>query len=274
MLNCKKLRRQQPGKGALAYVHPEDAARRRGGLFVSATRATKVSDAEGNEYTAYILRCSYVENGGRVSWEVTRRYNDFFTLHTKLKRYGTVAAELPSRNPFAKMSSVVRSRESGLQEYVQAVLNHCSDKQCNYLAKFLQVQKNLPAYQEKALAADSTAAQPATSSQGHRATDGVDDEGQRGRSTASASGTSPGESSVHPLCILSVNPLQMCFQRLACRKLVAAAALSVVLIVCGGVACVCCGSCYEACEKHAARLRKAESACGRRSSAVVALLQG
>ena len=79
-----------------------------------------------------------MEDSGRVSWEVRRRYADFFTLNSKLKRYGAVVAELPSRNPFGKMSSVVRSREVGLQAYLQAVLSHCNDKQCNYLVKFLQ----------------------------------------------------------------------------------------------------------------------------------------
>jgi len=187
MLNCKKLRRQQPPhKGAApGYVHPEEAARRRAGLFVSATRATTAFDGEGNEYTAYVLRCSYVEKGARVSWEVERRYNDFFTLHTKLKRYGTVVAELPSRNPFAKMASVMRSRENGLQVYVQAVLNHCNDKQCNYLAKFLRVQKNLPTYQEKVLA-ENAAVLP-TAMQRHSATNVTDEDGQRGRKTASTS---------------------------------------------------------------------------------------
>lgn len=184
MLNCKKLRRQAAGMGATAaYVHPEDAARRREGLFVSATRGVTAFDTEGNEYTAYVLRCSYIEDGGRVSWEVKRRYNDFFTLHTKLKRYGAVVAELPSRNPFGKMSSVVRSREIGLQEYLQAVLNHCNDNQCTYLAKFLQVQKNLPSYQKRVEGKESEKAEE----QGHRDHDGPE-EWQRGRSTAGVSG--------------------------------------------------------------------------------------
>jgi len=188
MLNCKKLRRQQPQyKGAaLGYVHPEEAARRWAGLFVSATRAKTAFDSEGNEYTAYVLWCSYIEKGARVSWEVEQRYNDFFTLHTKLKRYGTVVQELPSRNPFAKMVLVMRSRENGLQVYIQAVLNHCKDKQCNYLANFLRVQKNLPTYQEKVLA-ENAAVLP-TAMQGHSATNVTDKDRQRGRNTASTTG--------------------------------------------------------------------------------------
>ena len=122
-----------------------------------------------------------------MSWEVRRRYNDFYTLHTKLKRYGAVVAELPSRNPFAKMASVVRSREIGLQEYLQAVLSHCNDKQCSYLAKFLSVQKNLPSYQARVQSKVSD--QPAQS-QGHRVAESLDGDGVRGRSTASESGTS------------------------------------------------------------------------------------
>jgi hypothetical protein len=196
MLDCKKLRRQAAGKsGTAAYVHPEDSARRREGLFVSATRGVTAFDTEGNEYTAYVLRCSYIEDGGRVSWEVKRRYNDFFTLHTKLKRYGAVVAELPSRNPFGKMSSVVRSREIGLQEYLLAVLNHCNDKQCSYLAKFLQVQKNLPSYQQR-VHADGADTQE-DEEHGHREIDGKE-EGQRGRSTAGASGNLPHVFSTSP----------------------------------------------------------------------------
>lgn len=182
MLICKKLRRQhavQETRTSACYVHPEHAGREEG-LFVSAARATAAVDDDGNEYTAYVLRCSYVEDGGRVSWEVKRRYNDFYTLHTKLKRYGAVVAELPSRSPFAKMSSVVRSRELGLQEYLQAVLNHCNDKQCSYLTKFLQVQKNLPNYRERV----RTNAGEERMAGGHIVDSGV----ERGRAQASQPG--------------------------------------------------------------------------------------
>jgi hypothetical protein len=191
MLICKKLRRQQHAGSeahrhpAAAYAHPERASRDEG-LFVSAARATAAVDDAGNEYTAYVLRCSYVENGRRVSWEVKRRYNDFCTLDTKLRRYGAVVAELPSRSPFAKMSSVVRSRELGLQEYLQAVLNHCNDKQCSYLTKFLQVQKNLPSYQERVQA--MAEAKPA-GAQCHPAHSvGADGERERGCSPAAQGG--------------------------------------------------------------------------------------
>ena len=112
-------------------------------------RAASAADVEGNEYTTYVVRCAYVEDGGRVSWEVRRRYQDFFMLHAKLRRYGAVAASLPVRHPFAKLASVVRHREVELHLYLQAILDHCNDKQCSYLAKFLQVQKNLPRYQER-----------------------------------------------------------------------------------------------------------------------------
>jgi hypothetical protein len=116
---------------------------RRDGLFVSVARGVTSFDTEGNQYTAYVLRCSNVVDDERVSWEVKRRFKEFFTLHTELKRCGTVVADLPYRNPFGMMSSVVRRREIGLQEYLQSVLNHCNDKQGTYLAKFLQVQKHL-----------------------------------------------------------------------------------------------------------------------------------
>lgn len=190
MLICKKLRRQHAGSEAHrhpagGYVHPERASRDEG-LFVSAARATAAVDEAGNDYTAYVLRCSYVENGGRVSWEVKRRYNDFSTLHTKLRRYGAVIAELPSRSPFAKMSSVVRSRELGLQEYLQAVLNHCNDKQCSYLTKFLQVQKNLPSYQERLQTTAEAKYAGAPCHPAHSV--GADGEPERGRSPASLGG--------------------------------------------------------------------------------------
>ena len=186
MLYCKKLRRcSGRGKGgSAAYIHPEAVSGRREGLFVSATRGVSSFDTEGNEYTAYVLRCSYVADGERVSWEVKRRYNDFFTLHTKLKRYGAVVAELPSRNPFGMMSSVVRSREIGLQEYLQSVLNHCNDKQCTYLAKFLQVQKNLPSYQERAQTSETGALQSVKET-GHVSNHGAT-QTERGRSAAAS----------------------------------------------------------------------------------------
>ena len=203
MLDCRKLRRHQPaaaGRGTkVGYMHPDEAeARRRRGLFVSGTRAVTAHDAEGSEHTVYVLRCSYIEDGARVSWEVRRRYNDFFTLHTKLKRYGAVVAELPSRNPFAKLSSVVRSREIGLQEYLQAVLSHCNDQQCSYLAKFLQVQKNLPSYHRlwpplpegEETVQTKGGARPAQA-QGHRADHSSRNDEQRGRSAESESGASP-----------------------------------------------------------------------------------
>eukprot|EP00287_Rhodomonas_sp_CCMP768_P008395 CAMPEP_0196726928 /NCGR_PEP_ID=MMETSP1091-20130531/8038_1 /TAXON_ID=302021 /ORGANISM="Rhodomonas sp., Strain CCMP768" /LENGTH=129 /DNA_ID=CAMNT_0042069433 /DNA_START=172 /DNA_END=557 /DNA_ORIENTATION=- len=60
-----------------------------------------------------------------------------------MKAYGAVHAELPSRNPFALMSSVIHAREKGLQEYLNQVLERCSDDQCHLLAKFLQVNKHM-----------------------------------------------------------------------------------------------------------------------------------
>ena len=190
MLICKKLRRQQPTAETRTtgrYVHPENASREEG-LFVSAARATAAADEEGNEYTTYVIQCSYVENGGRVSWEVKRRYTDFHTLHMKLKRYGAVVAELPSRSPFAKMASVVRSRELGLQEYLQAVLNHCNDKQCSYLTKFLQVQKNLPSYGERVRTGADGSEGRTAGAQCHPTKEGVDSHVERGRDPASQSG--------------------------------------------------------------------------------------
>ena len=130
--------------GAFAGSQPGGAR-----VLVLGARAVSAADVEGNEYTTYVVRCAYVEDGGRVSWEVRRRYQDFFMLHAKLRRYGAVAASLPGRHPFAKLASVVRHREVELHLYLQAILDHCNDKQCSYLAKFLQVQKNLPRYQER-----------------------------------------------------------------------------------------------------------------------------
>jgi len=55
---------------------------------------------------------------------------------------GAVHSDLPSRNPLAMMGAMVREkiereRERGLQDYLNAVLERCSDDQCLLLAKVM-----------------------------------------------------------------------------------------------------------------------------------------
>jgi hypothetical protein len=122
---------------------------------------------DGGDYTVYVLRCvmkgfnSRDSRGGSdpLTWDVRRRYSEFHELHTRLKALGTVNADLPSKNPLSKfLSKVVKSRESGLQEYMNAVLEHCSDDQCVLLSKFLKVGRHI-----KALNPDSSFSSAASS---------------------------------------------------------------------------------------------------------------
>jgi hypothetical protein len=127
-------------------------------LVVTACMSEESRD--GGDYTVYVMRCvmkGFNNGDGRsgndpLTWEVRRRYSEFHELHTRLKALGSVNADLPSKNPLSKLlSKVVKSRETGLQEYINAVLEHCSDDQCVLLSKFLKVGRHI-----KALNSDSS----------------------------------------------------------------------------------------------------------------------
>eukprot|EP00960_Hanusia_phi_P034445 751078-Hanusia_phi.AAC.3 len=117
-------------------------------LVITACTSETVQGSEGS-YTAYCLRCVLVGLGGkeRKSWEVRRRYSEFHDLHMRMKALGKVHAELPSKNPLIKMSmlrkEIERDRETGLQDYLNCVLERCNDDQCLLLSKFLHVNKHL-----------------------------------------------------------------------------------------------------------------------------------
>jgi hypothetical protein len=125
-------------------------------LIVSLCTAEECQEESGAGYTVYALKCvmvgglgphyGHVQRGMDViSWMVKRRYSEFYALHTRLKTLGKVRAELPSKNPLSKFSftRIVQSREIGLVDYLNSVLNKCNDEQCVLLAKFLKVNKHL-----------------------------------------------------------------------------------------------------------------------------------
>ena len=109
--------------------------------------AVRTSDGK---HTTYCMRAVMIGARGtdRKSWEVRRRYSEFHDLHTRMKALGAVHSDLPSRNPLTMMGAMVkekiqRERERGLQEYLNAVLERCTDDQCLLLAKFLRVNKHM-----------------------------------------------------------------------------------------------------------------------------------
>ena len=122
---------------------------------------TSEESRDGGDYTVYVLRCVMVGFHCRgadepLNWDVRRRYSEFHELHSRLKALGTVKAELPSKNPLSKLlSKVVKSREIGLQDYLNAVLEHCNDDQCVLLSKFLKVGRQIKALQSTSQAGDS-----------------------------------------------------------------------------------------------------------------------
>lgn len=78
-------------------------------LHVSHTRAETLEDVDGTTFTVYNIRVALLGENN-VSWEVARRYSEFHDLHELLKSFGVVFADLPGKNPFARMSAVIRSR--------------------------------------------------------------------------------------------------------------------------------------------------------------------
>ena len=139
---------------------------------------TSEESRDGGDYTVYVMRCvmkGFSNNNGDgratssdpLTWEVRRRYSEFHELHTRLKALGSVTADLPSKNPLSKfLSKVVKSRETGLQEYINAILEHCSDDQCVLLSKFLKVGRHI-----KALNSDSSFSSATSSRDMARRTD-------------------------------------------------------------------------------------------------------
>jgi len=118
-------------------------------LIIASCVSETVRTNDG-KHTAYCLRCVMIGARGtnRKSWEVRRRYSEFHDLHTRMKALGTVHSDLPSKTPLAMMGAMVREkiereRERGLQEYLNAVLERCTDDQCLLLAKFLRVNKHI-----------------------------------------------------------------------------------------------------------------------------------
>ena len=121
-----------------------------GAQLVIASCVSETVRTSDGKHTVYCMRAVMIGARGaeRRSWEVRRRYSEFHDLHTRMKALGAVHSDLPSRNPLAMMGALVREkiereRERGLQDYLNAVLERCTDDQCLLLAKFLRVNKHL-----------------------------------------------------------------------------------------------------------------------------------
>jgi len=110
MLCGGKKDRQQP-----SFLSEITFGGNEGTLHVVGTASETVQDVDGSTYTVYRVRVAVlVRQGGEQQqgavWEVCRRYSEFHDLHTLMRALGVVLAELPSKSPFAMMSSVKRSR--------------------------------------------------------------------------------------------------------------------------------------------------------------------
>ncbi len=104
-----------------------------------------VDDGEGGKVVEYIFRCYAFVGNDRPIWEVRRRESDFQKLHSHLKKKGEVLAEYPTSNFFSKIGAgfLSRRKEDSFKEYLNSMLNHCSDEQCVLLCKFLRVNKQV-----------------------------------------------------------------------------------------------------------------------------------
>jgi hypothetical protein len=79
---------------------------------------------------------------GPSRWEVRKRYSEFAQLHSNLKSCGKVAANLPPKKFFGKLSDpVVRKRQEGLHNYIQELLQSATPDQLRLIAAFLQAPK-------------------------------------------------------------------------------------------------------------------------------------
>lgn len=69
-----------------------------------------------------------------------KRYSEFQKLHVDLKACGRVAAQLPPKVLFGKLSdAVVSKRQDGLNDYLNRVHRGAGGDQRRVLASFLQV---------------------------------------------------------------------------------------------------------------------------------------
>lgn len=182
----------------------ESAARAMDGaemrLHVSQMTAETIDDVDGTTFTVYRVQVTLLGEK-TISWEVARRYSEFHDLHKLMKSLGVVLADLPSKNPFAHMNAVKKSRsgslprpasplllpppphgaddaaacrEAGLRDYLNVVLGHCNDGQCQLLSRFLRVNRNLRG------TASSTPSMPSTPLPARRAPLDVPSESRMG----------------------------------------------------------------------------------------------
>ncbi len=114
-------------------------------VVVTAMSSETVDDGDGGKVIEYIFRCYAIVGNDRPIWEVRRRESDFQKLHLHLKKKGDVLAEYPSHNFLSKIGAgfLSRRKEDSFKEYLNSMLNHCTDEQCVLLCKFLRVNKQV-----------------------------------------------------------------------------------------------------------------------------------
>jgi hypothetical protein len=130
-------------------------------VVVTAMSSETVDDGDGGKVVEYIFRCYAFVGNDRPIWEVRRRECDFQKLHMHLKKKGDVIAEYPSPTFFSKIGAgfLSRRKEDSFKEYLNSMLNHCSDEQCVLLCKFLRVNKQVQLCKAHSEENDSLAAQ-------------------------------------------------------------------------------------------------------------------
>lgn len=98
---------------------------------VQIQQATTKVDAEGKEFALYFIEVSNSspsnDGGVQNGWVVTRRYNDFYLLHTKLKESYHEARSLEPLFPGKRLVGLVHThfveaRRMALEKYLRAVV--------------------------------------------------------------------------------------------------------------------------------------------------------